>query len=130
MTSLWHNRKAPLYIAHRGARSLAPENTLAAAEKAVQTGAHGWELDVQMTKDGRLAVIHDKNLDRTSNVSRLNRFADRRPWPTHKFTLEELKSLDFGSWFQETDPFGQIEAKAIRKLRHPKCSRKLRDYLG
>jgi glycerophosphoryl diester phosphodiesterase len=43
-----------LIIAHRGARSLAPENTLAAAVKAFEVGADGWELDVAMSADGEL----------------------------------------------------------------------------
>ncbi|MDE1455058.1 glycerophosphodiester phosphodiesterase family protein, partial [Bacillus paralicheniformis] len=54
-------------IAHRGASAYAPENTFAAFEKAVELGADFIELDVQLTKDGRLAVIHDDKVDRTTN---------------------------------------------------------------
>ncbi|MEM5790386.1 MAG: glycerophosphodiester phosphodiesterase family protein, partial [Syntrophobacteraceae bacterium] len=67
-----------LNIAHRGARSLAPENTLAAARKALMLGAHMWELDVRLSRDGHLVVIHDATLDRTSNAAEL--FPDRAPW--------------------------------------------------
>lgn len=50
--------------AHRGASACAPENTLEAFELAVSQGADGVELDIQMTKDGSLAVIHDETVDR------------------------------------------------------------------
>ncbi len=97
-----------LNIAHRGARSLAPENTLAAARKALEIGADLWELDVAMASDGELFVVHDDTLDRTSNVKAV--FPDRAPWSNHLFTLEEVRRLDFGTWFVEKDPFKQIAA--------------------
>jgi glycerophosphoryl diester phosphodiesterase len=105
------SHRVPLNIAHRGARSLAPENTLAAALKAFETGAPIWELDVAMTRDGRLLVIHDTTLQRTSNVETV--FPRRRPWNVRDFSLEEIRRLDFGSWFMEEDPFHQIRAGAI-----------------
>jgi glycerophosphoryl diester phosphodiesterase len=98
----------PLTIAHRGASSLAPENTMAAARKALELGAEMWELDVILTADGQLLVIHDDTLARTSNVA--VHFPDRSPWPVHGFTLEQIRRLDFGSWFIDRDPFGQIAA--------------------
>jgi len=98
----------PLIIAHRGARSLAPENTLAAAHKALELGADMWELDVAVTADGELVVVHDDTLDRTCNVQQL--FPGRVPWRVWEFTLAEIQTLDCGSWFGETDPFGQIQA--------------------
>lgn len=102
-----------LVIAHRGARSLAPENTIAAAKQAIRAGADMWELDVQLSADGRPVVVHDRTLERTSNVGRVPEFADRAPWPVEAFTLEELRRLDFGSWFVETDPFGRIAAGRV-----------------
>ena len=81
--------RMPLIIAHRGASAHAPENTLAAFKLAVNTGADAVELDVYQTKDQRLAVIHDKTLNRTTNGS--GNVSD--------FTLDELKELDAGSWF-------------------------------
>ena len=72
-----------------------------------------WELDVQLTADGIPVVIHDGNLKRTSNIRQWKEHAGRKPWPVSDFTLEELKCLDFGSWFIETDPFGQIAAGQI-----------------
>ncbi len=103
--------KRPLNIAHRGARSLAPENTILAARRAVAVGADLWELDVAMTADGELVVLHDDTLERTSNAGQV--FPDRAPWPVHTFTLDELRKLDFGAWFLEKDPFGQIAERAI-----------------
>jgi len=98
-------------IAHRGARSLAPENTIAAAGKALQVGADMWELDVQLTADDELIVMHDDTLTRTSNAPL--RFPDRHPWRVSDFTLAEIQTLDCGSWFNEKDPFGQIRAGAV-----------------
>lgn len=100
-----------LNIAHRGARSLAPENTLAAARKGLEIGADLWELDVAVTADGELVVLHDDSLKRTSNAEQV--FPNRRPWLVHTFTLAELRRLDFGSWFNKTDPFKQIAAGAV-----------------
>jgi len=100
-----------LNIAHRGARSLAPENTLAAARKALEIGADLWELDVAMTADGELFLVHDDTLERTSDVEQ--RFPDRAPWANHQFTLAEIQSLDFGSWFVAEDPFKQIAAGRV-----------------
>lgn len=100
-----------LNIAHRGARSLAPENTLAAARKALELGADGWELDVALSADGELVVLHDDTLERTSDAALV--FPDRAPWRVETFTLAELRRLDFGSWFERRDPFGQIAAGAI-----------------
>jgi len=97
-------RRKVFNIAHRGARSLAPENTISAARKALEVGADGWELDVQMSRDKKMVVIHDESLVRTSNVKEI--FPHREPWLVRDFTLKELQELDFGSWFNETDPFG------------------------
>ena len=100
-----------LNIAHRGARSLAPENTLAAARKALEVGADMWELDIRMTADGELIVLHDSTLERTSNVEDV--FPGRKPWLAHEFRLSEIRQLDFGSWFRMQDPFGQIAAGVV-----------------
>ncbi len=100
-----------LNIAHRGAASLAPENTLAAARKAHELGADLWECDVRFTKDGLPILMHDATLRRTTDVYR--RFPTRGPWWVHLFTLEEIDRLDASSWFNEVDPFGQIRAGAV-----------------
>ncbi|KAF1679696.1 glycerophosphodiester phosphodiesterase [Bacillus mexicanus] len=55
-------------FAHRGASGQYPENTMLAFEKGIEAGADGIELDVQLTKDGRIVVIHDEKLDRTTTL--------------------------------------------------------------
>ncbi|MGK9266180.1 glycerophosphodiester phosphodiesterase [Bacillus inaquosorum] len=55
-------------FAHRGASGQFPENTMLAFEKGIEAGADGIELDVQLTKDGRIVVIHDERLDRTTSL--------------------------------------------------------------
>jgi glycerophosphoryl diester phosphodiesterase len=87
----------PLVIAHRGARAFAPENTLAAFEKAARLGADMVELDVQGTADGQLVVVHDDTLERCANVRQ--QFPDRGDLRVESFMLREIRSLDAGSWF-------------------------------
>jgi glycerophosphoryl diester phosphodiesterase len=100
-----------LCIAHRGAASLAPENSLTAARKALALGADMWELDVSVTADGQLVVLHDDSLTRTSNAP--TRFSERAPWLVSSFTLAEVQQLDTGSWFVANDPFGTIAAGLV-----------------
>jgi glycerophosphoryl diester phosphodiesterase len=56
-----------LNIAHRGAKGHLPENTLASFQKAIDLGVDGIELDVHLSKDGKIIVIHDETIDRTTN---------------------------------------------------------------
>lgn len=98
-------------IAHRGARSLAPENTLVAAWKAHDVGADMWETDVAITADDQLVLMHDDAMMRTTDVA--HKFPDRVPSPFSTYTLDEIRSLDAGSWFERDDPFGQIAAGAV-----------------
>lgn len=100
-----------LNMAHRGARSLAPENTLVAARKAFDLGADGWELDVRLSADGEPIVFHDATLDRTSDAREA--FPRKSPWRTEAFTLAELRLLDVGSWFEAADPFGEVAAGGV-----------------
>lgn len=79
----------PLIIAHRGASGLAPQNTLAAFKKAVEIKADGIETDVHLTKDGKIVLCHNYEIDETSNGK----------GKISEMTLEELKSYDFGSSF-------------------------------
>lgn len=83
--------KAPLVWAHRGASAYAPENTLAAFQKAVDMKADGVELDVQLTKDDKLVVIHDEKIDRTS---------DGTGW-VKDYTLEELRAHNYNKTHPE-----------------------------
>ena len=103
--------KMVLNIAHRGARSVAPENTLVAAQKAYDLGAHMLETDVGVSKDGELIIFHNDSLIKTTDAE--HRFPDRSPWTFTSFTLEEIKSLDAGSWFVNTDPHQEIAAGNI-----------------
>lgn len=90
----------PLTVAHRGASGYAPENTLAAVDKADELGFDWVENDVQRTKDGKLVVLHDTTLDRTTDVEQV--FPDRAPWKVSSFTAAEISKLDAGSWFDES----------------------------
>ena len=78
----------PLRIAHRGAsgRGLAPENTLAAFEKALSIGVDMLEIDVRVTGDGQLIVLHDPSLDRTTD----------REGIVREMVLEEIRQADAG----------------------------------
>ncbi|WP_406098065.1 glycerophosphodiester phosphodiesterase [Streptomyces sp. NBC_01013] len=87
----------PLVIAHRGASAYAPENTLAAVDKAADLGFDWVENDVQLTRDGVPVVIHDTGLRRTTNAEEV--FPDRAPWAVKDFTAAEIARLDAGSWF-------------------------------
>jgi glycerophosphoryl diester phosphodiesterase len=81
--------KFPLIIAHRGFSARYPENTAAAFQAALDAGAQMIELDVTLTRDRRMIVIHDDTVDRTTNAK--GRVID--------YTLSELRQLDAGSWF-------------------------------
>lgn len=93
-------------IAHRGARSLAPENTLKAARIACETGADLWETDVAMTRDGHLVLFHDDTLLRCTDAEK--KFPLKASFRVEDFDLKEIRTLDAGSYFVETDPFAQI----------------------
>ncbi len=81
--------RPPLIIAHRGASAYAPENTMAAFNKAVDLSADGIEFDVKCSKDGEMVIIHDQTLERTTNGS--GRVIDTN--------FRDLKKLDAGGYF-------------------------------
>jgi len=93
----------PGIVAHRGASHLAPENTIKAAEVAVDYECVGWESDIRISYDGVLFLMHDSTLKRTTNVETI--FPDRVDLRASNFTLSELKQLDAGSWFVDDDPY-------------------------
>ena len=76
-------------VGHRGAMGHAPENTMASFADGLALGADWIELDVQLSRDGELVVIHDPTVDRTTNGSGF----------VKDLSLEELRQLDAGSWF-------------------------------
>lgn len=87
----------PRLIAHRGASTLAPENTLAAMRVAADLGVYGLETDINVSRDGVLFLMHDSTLARTTNVAWV--FPGREDDPVESFTWNELSQLDAGSWF-------------------------------
>ncbi|MCR8631662.1 glycerophosphodiester phosphodiesterase [Paenibacillus radicis (ex Xue et al. 2023)] len=80
-----------LVIAHRGAKGEAPENTLGAFRLGLEQGCDGIELDIHLTKDDEIIVIHDSTLDRTTDMT----------GSVHDMRLEEIKKADAGRWFHE-----------------------------
>jgi len=89
--------------AHRGSSGFAPENTLPAFKIAKELNVDGIELDVQMTKDGELVVIHDESIDRTSDGS---------GW-VKDFTLAELRTFNFNNG---KNGFGFVEIPTLREV--------------
>lgn len=90
--------------AHRGFSGEYPENTMLAFQKAYDAGVDGIELDVQMTKDGKIVVIHDERVDRTTNG--IGYVKD--------FLYKQLRSLDAGSWFH--DRFARQRIPALMEV--------------
>jgi len=88
-----------LNIAHRGASGLAPEHTFAAYDLALKQGADFIEQDLQQTSDGTLVVLHDETLDRTARGP-----AENCTGLVATKTLEQIKTCDVGSWFNERYP--------------------------
>ncbi len=82
------NKAQTKIIAHRGFSDIAPENTLIAFQKAIETGADYFELDVHQTKDGILVVIHDKTINRTSSNSKTGKI--------NNLNFSELHSVRVG----------------------------------
>lgn len=76
-------------FAHRGFSGIAPENTMAAFERAVAIKADGIETDVHLSKDGKVVICHDETVNRTTNGS----------GPIQDLTFDQLQALDAGSWF-------------------------------
>ncbi len=81
----------PLLFGHRGARGLAPENTITSFSIAISYGVDGVELDVHLSKDGHVIVMHDDKVDRTTDGKGYIK----------DLTLNEIKSLDAGSKFSQ-----------------------------
>ncbi len=100
-TTIFPMAKRPLLFAHRGVSSLAPENTLAAFKKAKELGIPGVELDVHLTKDGELVVIHDESIKRTGRLFTKDM---TEPQAAPDIEIEntnyaDLLQYDFGVWF-------------------------------
>lgn len=129
--------RRPIIVGHRGARGLAPENTLAAFRVAADLKIDGVEFDVQRTADGELIVFHDDGLDRVTNGSGLvyektwaeikaldagRHFAPQfagEPVPTLRETLDYLRATDLLLFVELKDPwrFPQMEAGVVALIR-------------
>jgi len=84
-------------VAHRNGAAVGPENTLAAARHAFRRHAGWLETDIQRTRDGKLILMHDSTLDRTTNVEHV--YPHLKPWRVRDLTLRQIERLDAGSWF-------------------------------
>ena len=87
--TLWPHQSPCLIIGHRGAMGYAPENTFASFEEAIRRGVDGLEMDVQLSQDGEVIVLHDTSVDRTTNGEGLVRDL---PW-------KKIKTFDAGAWY-------------------------------
>ena len=108
----------PVNLAHRGASTLAPENTLEAFRIAVEAGAGGLELDVHMTRDGRAVVIHDPTVDRTTSGK----------GAVSEMTIDELRGLDAGYDFSPDG--GRTRPYRGRGVRVPTLEEVLEEFPG
>ncbi|MDP2956874.1 MAG: glycerophosphodiester phosphodiesterase [Longimicrobiales bacterium] len=95
---------APLLVAHRGGSRLAPENTMVAFAEAVgRWDADMLEMDVRLTRDGEVVVIHDESVDRTTDGA----------GPVFSFTLDELQRLDAGYRFVDLDGVHSFRGRGV-----------------
>lgn len=101
--------KTPLIWAHRGASGSAPENTLVAFQRAIELGADGIELDIQLSKDNEIVVCHDEKVDRTSDGVGFIK----------DYTLAELKEMNFNQQFPEYGPQPIPTMKEVLDLIQP-----------
>jgi len=106
----------PIVVAHRGASGSLPENTIAAFELAVAQGARILEIDVHLTADDQLVVIHDDTLPRTTDA--VERLPDRSPWNVHEHSLDEVRSLSAGTDAHGTAQQVPTLAEVVELCRH------------
>jgi glycerophosphoryl diester phosphodiesterase len=108
----------PVNLAHRGASALAPENSLEAFRIAVEAGAGGLELDVHMTRDGHVVVIHDPTVERTTSGK----------GAISEMTIDELRALDAGYGFSLDG--GRTRPYRGRGVRVPTLEEVLEEFPG
>jgi glycerophosphoryl diester phosphodiesterase len=100
----FENKKdGPLVIAHRGGESLAPANTMAAFENAVEMGVDVIETDIHITKDGHLVTIHDPTVNNTTDGQ----------GEVAEYTLEELQKLDAGYYYRDRNGEHRFRGKGV-----------------
>lgn len=93
-----------LVVAHRGAGAAAPENTMEAYRLAVEMGADAVELDVHLSADGKLVLMHDETVDRTTDLS----------GTIASMTLKQIRSADAGYRFQAADGSFPFRGKGMQ----------------
>ena len=84
-----------------------------AMHRAKKCGAHCWETDLRLSREGELVIFHDPTLERTTDVASRKKFQSRKPWKIDHFTAAELQELDAGSWFLADDPFGTVASGEV-----------------
>lgn len=109
-----------LVVAHRGAGADAPENTMPAYKLAVAMGADAIEVDVHLTADGQLALIHDDTLDRTTN----------KTGQIASFTMDEIRAANAGYRFRTDDGKFPFRRKRLRVPTLPEVLEWLPDGIG
>jgi glycerophosphoryl diester phosphodiesterase len=110
-----------IIVAHRGASGRAPENTMEAFKLGVEAGADAIELDVHLTADGQLAVIHDETLERTTD----------RTGAVANLTMDEIREADAGASFTGPDSEGHpFEGRGLRVPTLPEVLEWLPDSTG
>ena len=93
-----------LVVAHRGADAVAPENTMEAYRRAVELGADAVELDVHLTADGKLALMHDETVDRTTDLT----------GGIASMTMKQLRAADAGYRFEAADGSFPFRGKGLK----------------
>jgi glycerophosphoryl diester phosphodiesterase len=103
-------------VAHRGASERAPENTVAAIRKAIRADSDYVGIDVRRTRNDKLVLMHDRTLERTTNVEKV--YPRRDPWRVSQFSLREIRRLDAGNWWSSSYSGARVPslADALRRL--------------
>ncbi|CAJ1065827.1 glycerophosphodiester phosphodiesterase domain-containing protein 5-like [Xyrichtys novacula] len=99
-------KQRPYVIGHQGAPMLAPENTLWSFQRALQMNVTGFEADVTISVDGVPFLMHDRTLQRTTDVQKV--FPDRHMNDASFFNWTDLQQLNAGHWFLKSDPFWTV----------------------
>uniref|UniRef100_A0A8C8RQ17 Glycerophosphodiester phosphodiesterase domain containing 4 n=1 Tax=Pelusios castaneus TaxID=367368 RepID=A0A8C8RQ17_9SAUR len=120
----------PALIGHRGAPMLAPENTEMSFQKTIEHGGHGLETDVMVSYDGIPFLMHDSNLQRTTNVQEV--FPENTTQNAAMFSWDALEKLNAGKWFLKVRPFSCLGSlsEVDQNLAMNQSIYKLRDFLS
>lgn len=114
---LWSKLPTPLVIGHRGAMGYAPENTLISFEEAVRRGADAIEMDVQLSKDGEIVVMHDATVERTTDGE----------GAVKDLLWRKIKTLNAGAWYHPEFDHQHVPSllDVLSKFKNRKTSRRL-----